>query len=403
MVVSNGTGSPQAIGVSGTGTLGGSTGNRRGCRVLQRGARSLLHHNGCRRGFPARHQVRTVSGLARTGYSFNSYTNATAPASVAICRFFNDSLRRRVRISTPRTAWACEATIPASDWKLEDDKLFNEMLPTAAELSGRNHSGLSSVQPGMGGAPNHRFVTSLAERQKMINKGYVAEGARIGVGCARPVNATFAVAAARIGVRTGRAPVLFGRRTAALPRRPPSGATPPLHLLRVEEIARAASSSMAMVEQLPATMHSGAITLTDCQCRIACRCAGRDVAIAHSVEFEVALVVAAGRHRARREVEPGDCRPGDRDADADSPWSSIRLRASTRTSPARFTRPCVFRVLCRWLRHDPPHTLADPAKVDFHASPGQANGFAAPFHACPVDQASRLGKGSGRRQLRACA
>ena len=39
---------------------------------------------------------------------------------------------------------------------------------------------------GMGGAPNHRFVTSLAERQNMINKGYVAEGNGIGVGMCAP-------------------------------------------------------------------------------------------------------------------------------------------------------------------------------------------------------------------------
>ena len=39
---------------------------------------------------------------------------------------------------------------------------------------------------GMGGAPNHRFVTSLAERQIMIGKGYVPEGNGIGVGMCAP-------------------------------------------------------------------------------------------------------------------------------------------------------------------------------------------------------------------------
>jgi hypothetical protein len=39
---------------------------------------------------------------------------------------------------------------------------------------------------GMGGAPNHRFVTSLAERQKMLDAGFVAEGAGIGVGLCVP-------------------------------------------------------------------------------------------------------------------------------------------------------------------------------------------------------------------------
>ena len=39
---------------------------------------------------------------------------------------------------------------------------------------------------GMGNAPNHRFVTSLAERQNMINLGWVAEGAGIDVGMCVP-------------------------------------------------------------------------------------------------------------------------------------------------------------------------------------------------------------------------
>jgi hypothetical protein len=37
-----------------------------------------------------------------------------------------------------------------------------------------------------GGAPNYRFVTSLTERQKMIDQGFVAEGAGIGVGVCVP-------------------------------------------------------------------------------------------------------------------------------------------------------------------------------------------------------------------------
>jgi hypothetical protein len=33
----------------------------------------------------------------------------------------------------------------------------------------------------MGAAPNHRFVTSLAERQNMVNQGWSPEGNGIGV------------------------------------------------------------------------------------------------------------------------------------------------------------------------------------------------------------------------------
>jgi hypothetical protein len=188
-VVSNGTGSPQAIGVSGTGTSGPSTAT---VPVVE-------YYNAALDHFFITTVATEVSLLdtksapfqdwARTGYSFNSYANATAPASsVAICRFYNDSFAPKSSHFYAPHGLGCEATISGfPDWRLEDDKLFNEMLPDG---SGNCPAGTIPVyrlyNQGMGGAPNHRFVTSLAERQKMINKGYVAEGAGIGVGMCAP-------------------------------------------------------------------------------------------------------------------------------------------------------------------------------------------------------------------------
>jgi hypothetical protein len=127
---------------------------------------------------------------SRTGFSFNAYVNATAPTgSVAICRFFNDHFAPKSSHFYALHGFGCEATIAGfPDWGLEDDKLFNAMLPDAA---GACPTGTIPVyrlyNNGMGNAPNHRFVTSLAERQTMINQGFVAEGNGIGVGmCAAP-------------------------------------------------------------------------------------------------------------------------------------------------------------------------------------------------------------------------
>ena len=39
---------------------------------------------------------------------------------------------------------------------------------------------------GMGNAPNHRFVTNRAEQKRMLNLGWTAEGAGIGVGMCVP-------------------------------------------------------------------------------------------------------------------------------------------------------------------------------------------------------------------------
>jgi Repeat of unknown function (DUF5648) len=126
---------------------------------------------------------------SRTGFSFNAYVNATAPGgSVAICRFFNSSFAPKSSHFYAPHGLGCEATIASfPDWKLEDDKLFNSMLPDA---NGACPGGTIPVyrlyNSGMGGAPNHRFVTSLAERQTMINQGFVAEGYGIGVGMCVP-------------------------------------------------------------------------------------------------------------------------------------------------------------------------------------------------------------------------
>ena len=189
-VVSNGTGSPQAIGVSGNGTSGGSP---------PATVAVVEYYNAALDHFFITTVAAEVSLLdtksapfqdwSRTGYSFNSYANASAPAaSVAICRFFNESFAPKSSHFYAPHGLGCEATITSfPDWKLEDDKLFNEMLPDG---SGNCPAGTIPVyrlyNQGMGGAPNHRFVTSLAERQKMINKGYVAEGAGIGVGMCAP-------------------------------------------------------------------------------------------------------------------------------------------------------------------------------------------------------------------------
>jgi hypothetical protein len=126
---------------------------------------------------------------SRTGFSFNAYVNATAPpGSVAICRFFNSTFAPKSSHFYAAHGFGCEATISTfPDWKLEDDKLFNTVLPDA---TGACPPGTIPVyrlyNNGMGAAPNHRFVTSLSERQKMLDQGFAPEGAGIGVGMCVP-------------------------------------------------------------------------------------------------------------------------------------------------------------------------------------------------------------------------
>ncbi len=127
---------------------------------------------------------------SRTGLSFNAYANATAPSgSVAICRFFNDHFAPKSSHFYAPHGLGCEGTIANfPDWLLESDSLFNAMLPDST--NGACPAGTIPVyrlyNNGMGAAPNHRFVTDLAERQKMLAMGYIAEGAGIGVGMCVP-------------------------------------------------------------------------------------------------------------------------------------------------------------------------------------------------------------------------
>ena len=127
---------------------------------------------------------------SRTGFSFNAYAKTGAPAGAnAICRFFNDHFAPKSSHFYAPHGLGCEATLAQfPDWLLEDDNLFDAMLPDGT--TGACPAGTGPVyrmyNNGMGGAPNHRFVTSLAERQKMIDQGFVAEGAGIGVGMCVP-------------------------------------------------------------------------------------------------------------------------------------------------------------------------------------------------------------------------
>ncbi len=64
------------------------------------------------------------------------------------------------------------------EWQLEDDRLFNAMLPDAAGACPAGFLPLYRLyNNGKGGAPNHRFVISLGEQRYMVNQGWIAEGA----------------------------------------------------------------------------------------------------------------------------------------------------------------------------------------------------------------------------------
>ena len=128
---------------------------------------------------------------SRTGASFKVYVHAGAPlGSIPTCRFFNDSPAFAPRSSHfyAPIGLGCEDILNSfKDWKLEDPNLFNTYLP---DLNGNCPGGTIPIyrlyNNGQGGSPNHRFVTTLSQRQFMITKGYIPEGNGIGVGMCAP-------------------------------------------------------------------------------------------------------------------------------------------------------------------------------------------------------------------------
>ena len=126
---------------------------------------------------------------SRTGRAFRAHKGAAAqPGSVAVCRFFNDTFAPRSSHFYAPRGFGCEDVVAKfPDWRLETDNLFEAALP---DTSGACHAGTIPVyrlyNNGQGGAPNHRFVTSLDDRNAMIAMGYVPEGAGMGVGMCAP-------------------------------------------------------------------------------------------------------------------------------------------------------------------------------------------------------------------------
>src|SRR5471032_3458959 len=86
--------------------------------------------------------------------------------------------------------------------------------------------------------------------------------------------------------------------------------------------------SIAIVAQLPAAIASGASTLTERQCDTGMPLRIEDVAIALSIEVEIALVIAAGGQRALADRNAGDAALRvARVLDADDPRFAIGLRS----------------------------------------------------------------------------
>jgi uncharacterized delta-60 repeat protein len=111
----------------------------------------------------------------RTGQTFNAYAN-TPPDSTSVCRFFSAAFApKSSHFYTPDAA-ECSYLKPSSVWSFEG-VVFNLTVPDASgNCPAETDPVYRLYNNGQGGAPNHRYTTSLDIRTQMIAKGWIPEG-----------------------------------------------------------------------------------------------------------------------------------------------------------------------------------------------------------------------------------
>jgi len=125
------------------------------------------------------------AGWSKTGESFAVYPAGTAGA-VDVCRFFS-GLTYAPKSSHFYTTNAaeCDGLRQGVVWEFEGLRFAVKATDASGGCAAGTLPLYRMYNNGQGGAPNHRYSTSLAVRASMIAAGWIAEGNGVGViGCA---------------------------------------------------------------------------------------------------------------------------------------------------------------------------------------------------------------------------
>lgn len=125
----------------------------------------------------------THQGWTRTGNSFQVYALGSA-GKAATCRFFSTAFGERSSHFYTPVASECSIVKNNPVWQFEGE-VFSLTLPAADGSCAPPERPLYRLyNQGQGGAPNHRYTTSVDVRGQMIVLGWVPEGNGVGViGC----------------------------------------------------------------------------------------------------------------------------------------------------------------------------------------------------------------------------
>ena len=112
-------------------------------------------------------------GWQRTGESFDTWTSGSGGRS-GVCRFYGVVAGKGTHFYTAH-AGECTALMDRAPWQYES-LLGYVQLPGGLGCFLAPRPLYRLYNAGMGGAPNHRYTTSLSIRAAMVAKGWISEG-----------------------------------------------------------------------------------------------------------------------------------------------------------------------------------------------------------------------------------
>jgi cytochrome c553 len=113
----------------------------------------------------------------RTGQTFNVWTQASDnPAAVPTCRFFSTAFAPKSSHFYTPFANECDVVKTESAWQYEAIAFYIALADTNGMCGAGTIPLYRAYDNGMGGAPNHRYTTSLAILNQMIAAGWLFEG-----------------------------------------------------------------------------------------------------------------------------------------------------------------------------------------------------------------------------------
>ena len=112
----------------------------------------------------------------RTGQTFNVWASAVDASAVPTCRFFSTAFAPRSSHFYTPFAGECDAVKQNPDWQFESIAFYIALADANGSCPAGTLPLYRAYNNGSGGAPNHRYTTSLDILNQMIAAGWQYEG-----------------------------------------------------------------------------------------------------------------------------------------------------------------------------------------------------------------------------------